>query len=55
MSQVHVVRGTCGGRSSGACSWCLGGLWIEMGGVCGLLSRLVHSWVMYGMVMNELI
>ena len=24
-----------------------------MGGVCALLSRLVHIWVMYGMVMNE--
>ena len=53
VSQVPVVRGPCGGRSSGARWWCLGGLWMEMGGVCGLLSRLVHIWVMYGMVMDE--
>ena len=24
-----------------------------MGGVCGVLSRLVHIWVMYGMAMDE--
>ena len=26
---------------------------METGGVCGLLSRLVHIWVMYSMVMDE--
>ena len=25
-----------------------------MGGVCGVLSRLVHIWVMYGMVIDEM-
>ena len=47
-----MVRGPCGDRSSGALWWCLGGLWIEMGGGCWLLSRLVHIWVMYNMVMD---
>ena len=33
--------------------WCLGGLWMEMGGVCGARSELVDVWVMHGMVMDE--
>ena len=31
----------CGGCSSGLRRWCLGGLWTEMGGVCGARSWLV--------------
>ena len=53
MSQVPVVRGSCGGRSFGARRWCLEGLWIGMRGVYGLLSTLVHICVIYGMVMDE--
>ena len=26
---------------------------MEMGSACGLLSRLMHIWVMYGMVMYD--
>ena len=33
--------------------WCLGGLRMGMGGVCGVRSGLVDVWVMHGMVMNE--
>ena len=51
---MPVVRGFCGGRSSGARWWCLGGLWTERRGVFRVLSRLVHLWVMYGMVMGEM-
>ena len=36
----------------GALWWCLGGLWMGMGGACGALSGLVDVWVMHGMVMN---
>ena len=53
VSQVLVVRGPCVDRSSGARWWFLGGLWMDMAGVCGLLSRLVDIWVMNGMVMDE--
>ena len=37
----------------GALWWCLGGLRMEMGGVCGARSGLVDVWVMHGMVMDE--
>ena len=37
----------------GALWWCLGDLWMEMGGVCGARSGLVDVWVMHGMVMDE--
>ena len=37
----------------GALWWCLGDLWMEMGGVCGARSGLVDVWVMHGMVMEE--
>ena len=53
MSQVPVVGESCGGHSSGMRCWCLRGLWTEMEGVCGALNRLLHVWVMYGMVMDE--
>ena len=53
MSRVPVERGYCCWHSSGACRLCVGGLWTEMGGVCGVLSRLVHIWVMYGMIMDQ--
>ena len=33
--------------------WCLEGLRMEMGGVCGVGSGLVDVWVMHGMVMDE--
>ena len=32
---------------------CLGGLRMDMGGVCGARSGLVDVWVMHGMVMDE--
>ena len=54
MSQVLMVRGPGDDRFSGARWWCLAGLWTGIGGVCGLLNRLVHIWVMYGMVIDEL-
>ena len=53
VSQVLLMRGPCGDRSSGARWLCLGGLCMEMGGVCGLLSRLVHMLVKCRMVMDE--
>ena len=33
--------------------WCLGDLWMEMGGACGARSGLVDVWVMHGMVIDE--
>ena len=45
--------GSCGGYSSGVRWWCLGGLWMEMVGVCGARSRLVDLWVMHGILMDE--
>ena len=36
----------------GALRWCLGDLWMEMGGACGARSGLVDVWVMHGMVMD---
>ena len=33
--------------------WCLGGLLMEMGGLCGARSGSVDVWVMHGMVMDE--
>ena len=33
--------------------WCLGGLRMEMRGVCGARSGLVDVWIMHGMVMDE--
>ena len=53
VSQVLVVRGPCGDLSSGARCWCLGGLWMDMGGGSGLFSRLLHISVTYGMVTDE--
>ena len=53
MLWVLVAGGSCGGWPSGVLEWCLGGLWTEMGGVCGVRSRLVDFWVMQGMVMDE--
>ena len=52
VSQVLVVRGPCTHWSAGARWWCLGGLWMEIQGVCGLLSRLLHIWVIYNMVVD---
>ena len=37
----------------GALWWCLGDLWMETGGACGVRSGLVDVWVMHGMVMDE--
>ena len=34
-------------------SWCLGGLQMGMGGMCGARSGLVDVRVMHGMVMDE--
>ena len=42
----------CGGCSSGLLWWCLGGLWTEMGGLCGARRRLVDLWVMHNIVMD---
>ena len=53
VSRVLVAGGSCGGFSSRVLWWCLGGLWTEMGGMCGARSRLVDLWVMHGMVMDE--
>ena len=48
-----MAWGFCGRHSSGARWWCFGGLSTEMGGMRGVLSRLLHLWVMRGMVMDE--
>ena len=40
-------------RGLGALWWCLGDLWMEMGGACGARSGLVDVRVMHGMVMDE--
>ena len=53
MSQVPVAGGSCGGHSSGAHWWCLGGLWREMVGVCEAWGTLVHLWVMHSMAIDE--
>ena len=53
MLQVLVAGGSCGGRSSGARWWCPGGLWTEMGGLCGALIRLADLGVMHGIVTDE--
>ena len=53
VSWVLVVGGSCGGWLSGVLWWCLGGLWTEMEGVCGVRSRLVDFWVTHGMVMDK--
>ena len=37
----------------GALWWCLGDLWMGMGGACGARGGLVDVWVMHGMVMDE--
>ena len=34
--------------------WCLGGLWTEIGGMCGARSTLVDLWIMHGMVMDAM-
>ena len=53
MSHVPVLWGSCGGHSSGADWLCFGGVSTRMRGIHGLLSRLLHLWVMHGMVMDE--
>ena len=57
------LPGSCASTSTYGWPWlgsaglggarCLGGLLMEMRGVCGARSGLVDVWVMYGMVMDE--
>ena len=53
VSWVLVAGGCCGVWPSGVLRWRLGGLWTEIGGVCGVRSSLVDFYVMHGMVMDE--
>ena len=52
MSWVLVAGRSCGVWPFWVLRWCLGGLRTEMGGVCGVRSRLVDFWVMHSMVMD---
>ena len=53
MLWVLVALGPCGGWPSGVLWWCPGGLWKEMGGLCGARSRLVDFWLLHSMIMDE--
>ena len=53
VSGVVAAGGSLGGCSSWMVWRCLGGLWTEIEGVCGVQSRLVDLWVMHSMVMDE--
>ena len=52
---LAVGGGSCdrARRPSGVLWWCLGGLRMELGGMCGARGRLVDFWVMHGMVTDE--
>ena len=53
MSRVVAAGRLLGGCSSGVVWRCLGGLWTEMEGVCGVGRRLVDLWDMHSIVMDE--